>query len=434
MPGLTHTLDIARRALMTHQAALSVIGHNIANASAPGYTRQIAKLEAEAPQRWGSRDWGNGVTLASITQRRSLFLDQRVRSELAGQGGWRMRATVLGQVEQLFNEPSETGLGAVMDGFFAAWSELSSNPEDAALRANALAQSEVMAERFRDLGARFSRLASELSAQLDVELADFNARLEQVADVSEQIADLEAGGGRANDLRDRRAVLLDEMSTLADVQWSERADGGLTLRVGGNLAFDASGARPLRRADLTGAITGGSIGALVELRGETLPELRGRLDRLAQDLITQVNALHRAGPSQLDLLAGSGAGDMAVNPALLEDPSGLNVSTSGLEGENDIALAIAQLRDARIIDFLDATPGEFWSAFVGRLGTLAAEAGFQAENAELASAAAETERSGQQGVSLDEEMAAMISTQHAYLAAARVFDVAGQMMEALLEL
>ncbi|MBM3316953.1 MAG: flagellar hook-associated protein FlgK [Candidatus Eisenbacteria bacterium] len=434
MPGLTHTLDVARRALMAQQSVLSVIGHNIANANTPGYARQIAHLQAEAPQLWGGRQWGNGVTLAAITQRRTQLLDQRLRAELSGLGGWRMRATVLAGVEELLQEPSERGLGATLDAFFSAWSGLSSNPEDMALRAQVLAQSQVLAERFREMDGRMERVGREVGAQIDIELAAFNEKLAAIESVSRQIAAAEQGGGRANDLRDRRAQWLDELSEVADLQWSEGPGGAWTLRAGGRVVLDQSGARPLRRSDLNGAVSGGSLGGLLELQAEGLPALRERLDLLARDLIAQVNALHRAGPSQSDFFSGGGAGDMAVSATIAHDLTALNVSTSGLEGENDIALAIGQLRESRIIDRLGMTPGEYWSAFTGRVGTLAGEARFQAENAEWTAAAAQAARDAQQGVSLDEELAAMVSTQNAYLAAARVFDIASQMMDTLLRI
>lgn len=432
MPGLTSTLDIARRALMAHQSVMSVIGHNIANAGVAGYTRQVAHLTTETPQQWGGRSWGTGVTLATITQRRSLFLDRRLRSELSSLGGWGTRARVLGQVEGLFNETGETGFSASLDAYFSAWSDLSTQPEDMALRSQVVTQGQLLAERLNRIDASLTEIAGGLEAQIDLELADFNHKLAQIEDLSSQISASNLEAGEANDLVDRRNALLDELSQIADVQWSDLSGSGFTVRVSGRLVLDASGARPLSRQTLREGLSGGSLGALMELRDETLPGLRSRLDTLASDLIQQVNALHRAGPSQVDFFSGSDAGDIAVNATLVHDLGALNVSSSGIAGENDIALAIAQLRDARVIDELGMTPDEFWSAFVGQVGMLSAEAIAQTENSEWSVAAAENARAAETGVSIDEELTQMISTQNAYLAAARVLDTASQMMDALL--
>jgi flagellar hook-associated protein 1 FlgK len=432
MYGLTHTLDIARRAMLTHQSVLSVIGHNIANANSTGYTRQTARLEAATPQRVGGINWGDGVVLARIERRRDRFLDQRVRAELAGLGGWQTRASALGLIEETLAEPSDAGLGAGLDDFFSAWSELSSNPEDMALRAQTIARSQVLANRFQNLDGRLARMGDELEGQLAIELDAFNGILTELQSVSRKIADAGQAGATTNDLSDRRDTLLDQLAEHADIGWSERANGSLVVRVGGRAVLDGALLEPLVRADLTSEITGGAIGALIELRTDTLPGLRAGLDRLARDLVTQVNALHRAGPSGSDLFTGSGAGDIAVVAAILEDPTVLNPATTGISGENDIALAIAGLQQARVIDGLTMTPGEYWSAFVSRLGTQSGEAIFQQENAQLMATAVDARRESVKGVSLDEEMADMVTTQHAYLAASRVFDTASQMLETLL--
>ncbi len=432
MYGLTHTLDIARRAMLTHQSVLSVIGHNIANANSTGYTRQTARLEAATPQRVGGIDWGDGVVLAGIERQRDRFLDQRVRDELAGLGGWQTRASALGQIEETLGEPSDAGLGAGLDNFFSAWSELSSNPEDMALRSQAVASSQVLASRFQDLDGRLARMDDELAGQLNSEVDAFNSTLTELQSVSRKITDAGAAGATSSDLLDQRDTLLDQLAQHADIRWSEQANGSLVVRVGGRVVLDGASLDPLSSKDLTPEITGGAIGALIELRTDTLPGLRAGLDVLARDLITQVNALHRAGPSGSDLFTGSSAGDIAVAPTILEDPTALNTATTGISGENDIALAIAGLQQARVIDGLTQTPGEYWSAFVSRVGTQSSEATFQQENAQLMSTAVDTRRESVKGVSLDEEMTDLVTTQYAYLAASRVFDTASQMLQTLL--
>jgi flagellar hook-associated protein 1 len=432
MYGLTHTLDVARRAMLAQQSVLGVIGHNIANANSTGYSRQTARLQAATPQRWNGIDWGDGVVLAGVERQRDRFLDQRVRAELAGLGGWQARASALGLIEGTLAEPSDTGLGAGLDDFFSAWSELSSNPEDMALRAQTIASSQTLASRFRDLDTRLARIDDELDTQLTGELDAFNGILTELQGVSRQIVNAGQTGASTNDLCDRRDALLDDLAEHADIRSSEQGNGGLVVRVGGREVLNGDMLEPLSRADLTTEIAGGTIGALIELRADTLPGLRAGLDQLARDLVTQVNALHRAGPSGTDFFTGSSAGDIAVAATILDDPTALNTATTGVSGENDIALAIAGLQQARVIDGLTMTPGEYWSAFVSRIGTQSSEATFQQQNAQLMATAVDTRRESIKGVSLDEELANMVTTQQAYLAASRVFDTASQMLETLL--
>jgi flagellar hook-associated protein 1 FlgK len=434
MNGLTHTLDIARRALMTQQSVLSVIAHNISNANSPGYSRQVARLEAEVPQRLAGKDWGNGVTMAGIERRRDLYLDQRVRAELGSQNAWSTRAGVLGTVEETLNEPSDTGLGATLDDYFAAWSELSASPEDVALRANVVAHGQILAQRIRDLDGSLVRTSGEIENQIDIELGAFNQKLASLQSLTERIVSAELSGTRANDLRDQRDMILDDLAESADIRWVEQQDGTVVVRVGGRVVLDSGSMEGLQPEDLTAEIESGALGALIALRDETLPDMRAGLDVLARDLMTQVNALHRAGPSGIDFFTGTGAVDMEVDATLVNDITALNVSSSGLSGDNDIALAMAGLQQARIIDRLSMTPSEYWSTFVSRLGTQAEEANFQQQNAQMTAEAMVARRESVKGVSLDEEMAEMIRTQEAYQAAARLFDTAAKMLDTLLQI
>ncbi len=449
MPGISHTLEIARQALATQQGVLSIIGHNVANANSPGYSRQVAHLETARPTQVGNLIWGEGVTLSAIERKRAQFVDSQLRQESSGLGRWQTRAAILSRVESLLAEPSDEGLAAALDDFWAAWSELSSSPQDASLRSAVRERGRILTEMFRRTDSALARIATDVDAEIRSGADELSQRLTALADLNRRIRTAEGGGATASDLRDQRDLLLDELAALADVRWGEREDGTVAVRLAGVLLVDGDQARPLEARTIaagdgttrvtlsvTGSaeveIEGGSLGGLLELREETLPGLRAGVSLLAHDLAAQVNALHRTGPSGTDFFSGSSASDLALAPAIAADAGAVNVSSSGTPGENDLALAIAQLQDARIIDHQTATASDYWSGFVGRAGTIAAEAQFQEESANLALEALEAQRQSTQGVSLEEEMAAMITTQQAYLAAARVFDVTSSLFDALL--
>ncbi|MCK4412042.1 MAG: flagellar hook-associated protein FlgK [Candidatus Eisenbacteria sp.] len=451
MPGLSHTLDIARRALMTQQAMMSVIGHNVANVGTAGYSRQVARLETQRPFLVGQISWGDGVRLSDVVRQRDRFLDEQFRAEVSDSGWWQTRANILGGIESLIGEPSDTGLSAVLDDFWAAWSELSSSPEDPALRGTVREVGRALADRIGSLADRLAQARADLGREISREVDALNRRLGDLADLNGRIQAAELSGGQANDLRDRRDLLLDELNRQAKVTWSEQEDGSLIVRLAGKTLVDREGSHPLavatdlkadgtRAARLSGPdgesfqVETGRLGALLEMQQESVPELQAGLDGLAADLIREVNALHRAGPSGVDFFAGSGAADMALAAEIQSDLTAINVSTSGISGENDIALAIAQLQQSPISGGGTLTPSESWGAYVARLGTMAAEASAQETNTELATEALSNRRESVKGVSLDEEMAAMVQTQQAYLAATRLFEVTAGLFEALLEM
>jgi flagellar hook-associated protein 1 FlgK len=176
------------------------------------------------------------------------------------------------------------------------------------------------------------------------------------------------------------------------------------------------------------------IGGLLEIRHESLPAFMGELDTLAAGVIESVNQLHAAGPSGVEFFAGSAAEDIQVGTAIESDLQKINTSTSGLPGDNDIALAIADLRTAPVLAGGTTSLHEYWDASVGRLGVTSREAQFQEESRTLTTEALRQQRASQSGVSIDEELTKMLVVQQAYQAAVRVFQTAEDMMDVLMNI
>lgn len=448
MQGLSHTLDIARRAMNAQQAVLTVVGHNIANANTPGYTRQISHLSAVQPSAYGGLSFGNGVVFDSILRKRDAALDSEIRNETSLFSRWETRTGELERLEQMLAEPSDAGLSAAMDSFFTAWADLAGDPSAATRRATVREQGRILAGRFGAMARQVDRMQSEIRSQLGMEVEQFNLTLSEIKTITSSIRASGLRGLGARDLEDRRDALLDELAKVAEISYGEKKDGDFYLRVDGKLLLDASTYRPLElvRTDTsetestfsvrigTGAtveIENGSLGALFELHDQTLPDFMSQVDTLAKTLIENINAVHRSGPSRADFFSGSDAASMALSNEVEESLNAINTSTSGLAGDNDIALALAQMRDAPILTDGTASPIEYWNSVVGRVGVVSREAQIQEETLSLTTRALEERREENGGVSLDEEMAQMIQTQQAYIAAVRLFEVAGDLMEVL---
>ncbi len=112
-------IDIARRALQAQQRALDVVGHNIANANTPGYSRQVAIQATTPPYTYPSRHMptgagqvGTGVQITAIRRVRDEFIDMQLRNETESVGRWQARRDALHQVELIFLEPSDLSLRA----------------------------------------------------------------------------------------------------------------------------------------------------------------------------------------------------------------------------------------------------------------------------------------------------------------------------------
>src|SRR5262245_57899099 len=114
--SITSLLNVASGALLAHQKAVGIIGHNIANAETPGYTRQRARLVAAVPDNVpGIGLVGRGVEFAGVDRLRNAFLDSSWRREAGVEAQYRTLQQTLQQVTGILNEPSDAGLAAMLD-------------------------------------------------------------------------------------------------------------------------------------------------------------------------------------------------------------------------------------------------------------------------------------------------------------------------------
>lgn len=451
MPGLIAGLELARRALLAHQGTLSVTGHNVANVATPGFTRRKALLEPSNPEQAEGGRIGTGVDFVGVQRRRDLFLDAQIRAEMGGSGRWGARAESLGRVEALLNEPSGSGLAENLTAFWNAWLDLSNQPEDFAARSVVVQRGQTMVEAFQQLDTRLESVLDASDEELRQAVVEVNARLDEIGRLNEQIHAVGSSHGETADLEDRRDLLLDTLAQEIGASHLVRADGTVVVRVGhrtvvqGNdvqeLAVerfaqgDAAHLRVVFRND--GSLAdglAGRIGGLVEVREQTLPGFRKDLGDLLVSVARSVNQVHAAGSSGLPFFRGSRLDDLEVVPKLRNDPSLVSAGSSGDAGDNDIALAVAALRDARNLGNGTATPGGFLSSLVAGIGSLTQQARIVSEGQENAVQALEAERQSKTGVNLDEEMSRIVESQRAYQAAARLFTTFDELYQTLLNM
>src|SRR5699024_8446062 len=130
MSGLFGTLNSVSISLGVQQSALQTTGHNIANANTTGYSRQRVSLVAENPYRLaGIGQLGTGVRISSIDRIVDPYVNKQLQSENSSLEMYKQKADVIGQLESIFNEPSDTGLNNSINEFYSSWTYLSSNPE-----------------------------------------------------------------------------------------------------------------------------------------------------------------------------------------------------------------------------------------------------------------------------------------------------------------
>jgi len=445
-------IELLRRALASHQRALDVTGHNVANVNTPGFTRQEVVLASVPPPGSLSRFAtpllaGGGVRVASLRQARDVFLDRQLRQARQSSAEWQARADFWSQVEAVFPEPSDVGLGELLARFWNAWQEVSLNPESLAARTSLVQQAQVLTDALRQAAQRLDQVRQHLDAVATGHVERVNQIARELASVNVQIARLEVSGQAALDLRDHREQLLAELEELADVTYSEADTGELLVYLQGRelvgpggrsteiaVGLGPGGLHTFTWPDGEGLVVRrGALSAVVGERDTQVPELQGRLDRVAQSLIEQVNDLHddgydldgnRGGP----FFQGTDARTIRV---AFQDPRRVAAAGSwggdGEPGNGDVARRIAQLRGS------DAIDGEY-RTLVAEVGVRSQEARRQVAYQELLADQVRLRREATSGVSLDEEMTNMIRFQHAYDAAARMVRTVDEMVRTLLDM
>ncbi len=310
-------LGAGLKALTAARSQMQTAGNNIANVNTPGYTRQRVDLVASLPFSLGrGLQMGSGVDVANISRLVDDGLERRIRLQLGMVGSAEVEQARWQELEGIFSEPNG-GLSESLGGFFGSIDRLQSDPGDRALRGGVVQSANVMADGLRLMTRRFGDLQESTFTEVRGQLRLVNQRAAAVAQLNAQITAMEANGSSANDLRDQREAHIREIGKLIDTRALERSTGSVDLIVGGHLLVGGDRVADLDVAKSTSGVTQvvvarsrtavqvneGRIAGLLRQEQGNIPELRARIDQLAQNLMLETNRLQttgmpRSGPFQ----------------------------------------------------------------------------------------------------------------------------------------
>ncbi|AET69677.1 flagellar hook-associated protein FlgK [Desulfosporosinus orientis DSM 765] len=221
-------LNVGLKSLFASQAALNTINHNISNADTVGYSRQVVSLKASRALSTsdGSGMVGTGVNIESIVQIRNVFLDQRYWQESSQYGEYSVKSNSLSELESLLSD-SDEGLNDALDSFTSAMEDLANDPSDDSARSAMVAEGSALCEYLNNMYGTLEDLLDENNSAVKTEVDEINSLANQISALNQQIYKAESTGDTANDLRDQRAVLIDQLSAVADVEVKEVSYGTL---------------------------------------------------------------------------------------------------------------------------------------------------------------------------------------------------------------
>lgn len=217
-------LTIAGSALNSFQAAVNTTANNISNVNTKGYTRQQAvRYAAEAlrvKERYGMA--GTGVTTTEIIQTRDFYYDVKYWENNAKLGLYDSKLYYSQQVENfLLNDDMVKGFTTIMDEMFDALNEVHKTPEDRDARQAFTSKSQNLANFFHSMYIGLQQIQEDCNQEISTQVDQINGIAEKIALLNKQINVIEIQGVNANELRDQRALLIDELSDLVHVEVKE---------------------------------------------------------------------------------------------------------------------------------------------------------------------------------------------------------------------
>ncbi|MDQ1256440.1 MAG: flagellar hook-associated protein 1, partial [Candidatus Hydrogenedentes bacterium] len=245
MGTLFSALDIAHSGMLASQVQLDTAGHNIANVNTEGYSRQRVNLAARYPilKQYGAI--GRGVQIQEIERLRDKFLDTAFRQQVPGLGDAEVRATYFTRMEDILQEPSDDALGGRINDFFNALNDLADNAEEAPVRLSAVAEAQSLATALRGAADRLRLLRTNANEEARDMVPEINSLAERIATINVHIRQAETSGVTANDMRDERDLLVDQLAKMVNVTVRERPDGQTTVLLGGDELVNGDRARQL---------------------------------------------------------------------------------------------------------------------------------------------------------------------------------------------
>ncbi|MBY6271391.1 MAG: flagellar hook-associated protein FlgK, partial [Bacillaceae bacterium] len=174
---------------------------------------------------------GTGVEAGSIERVRDSFLDLQYRGENNKLGYWEARADALKKMEEIMNEPSDSGLAKTMDQFWQALQDLSTNPENDGARSVVRQRGQAVVDTFHYLYNSLSQIKQDLANEIDTTIIQINSLAQQISQINKQINEVEPNGYLPNDLYDERDRLVDQLSQLINVRVERVPSGGNSLKI-----------------------------------------------------------------------------------------------------------------------------------------------------------------------------------------------------------
>lgn len=314
----TDIFSISISALQAAQMGLATTENNIANASTPGYNRELTIQDATAGQGTASGFIGGGVNVSTVQRQYSQFLTTQVNQQ---QGVSSQLNTYYSQIQQVNNMLGSTtsGLAPALQNFFSAVNSVANAPDSTPSRQNMISNAQALTQTVQSMSQQLANIGTGINGQIKTDVQSINSDAQQIALLNKQItlAQADANGQPPNQLMDQRDQLVNDLNKLVGVNVIQQGDGSYNvsfangqLLVAGSLSYglqavpstsDASqldvayGATGNPVALPSGSIQGGDLGGLLAFRSQSLIPTQNQLGLIAAGVSGTFNQQNQLG-------------------------------------------------------------------------------------------------------------------------------------------
>lgn len=471
-------LSWAGRALDVFQEEISVTNQNISNAATTGYSRQRLNIVSAGPDTGGYDYYsdvpqvGAGVQSKSVEQIRDKFLDERYRNENATKGLYDELSDSFSQLESVVSETDSTDNSDVLTGLSGQIStladdlkKLQASPDDTNIASTVKSQMEVVCQTVQSDSSQLDKLSEQIKENLKITVngglgdGGINATLKSIGELNKQIAGYEQSGQSANDLRDQRNNLLDELSADMDIQVTEQSNGMVTVGINGDshmlidsgnhvnsLQMNADNTKVLWSNGTEADLKNGSVGAdLQMINGDGtnkgsygdvgIPCVKNMLDDFATGFTAAINKL-ATGNGGKALLSATSSSDMRISDDWESSDSLILDNYSGSDKGNYIGQFITLFSQKGVISQNGSATAGTIQDFTDSISMTVSQRYSYIKQMDDSSKSIvksiQTARSSVSGVNLDEEGVNLIKYQQSYNATSRVITVINDMLDTLI--
>ncbi len=352
MPTIFDALNIGVSGLYVNKAAINVTGNNVANVNTPGYSRERVDILPSMPMISYAGVFGSGAEVSQVISMRNTLIDKRVRVANQDMSYYDKLNNALDEVQSVFNEENGVGLKGAMEQFFNAWHALSLNPDLQTARQQVIEKGLTLSKALHDSYSALNQIRNGLDNEVAYTVNEINSLTKRIAQLNYEIKKAELGDkDHANTLRDERSVLLQKLSSYADVtilegSYDKNTKPEMTILLGGmplvsgkdyntltvgklngseyNRIYFVNGSQ---KVDITDRIKNGQLGATLYLRDKVLPEYIDKVNEIGSTLIQEINKIHSAGAGLTPYSAVEGVYNVDPNAALsVKAATGLDIA------------------------------------------------------------------------------------------------------------